>query len=129
MSTAAPASSGVDRLLAQARQALDRVVPEDLAAEMRAGALVVDTRSAEQRDRDGELPGAVVVERNLLEWRLDPSSPHHIPEADDPGRRVIVVCNEGFASSLAADSLRRLGLRRATDLVGGYQAWKDLARR
>jgi rhodanese-related sulfurtransferase len=94
---------------------------------MAAGALVVDTRPGEQRERDGELPGAVVIDRNVLEWRLDPTSPHHIPEVDDRDRRVIVVCSEGYASSLAADTLRRLGLRRATDLCGGFQAWKAIS--
>lgn len=116
----------IDALLAEARTGLDRVAPADLAAEMAAGALVVDTRPADQRDRDGQLPGAVVVDRNVLEWRLDPTSPHRIPEADDLNRRVIVVCNEGFSSSLAAAMLRRLGLHRATDLAGGYQAWRPL---
>jgi rhodanese-related sulfurtransferase len=116
----------IDALLAEARAGLDRVAPADLAAEMAAGALVVDTRPADQRHRDGDLPGAVVVDRNVLEWRLDPTSPHHISEADDPDLRVIVVCNEGFSSSLAAATLRRLGLRRATDLAGGYQAWRPL---
>jgi len=116
----------IDALLAEARADLDRVRPDDLAAEMTAGALVVDTRPSEQRHRDGVLPGALVIDRNVLEWRLDPTSPHRIREADDPDRRVIVVCNEGYSSSLAAASLRRLGLRRATDLVGGYQAWRAL---
>jgi rhodanese-related sulfurtransferase len=118
----------VAQLLAGARAGLDRVAPEDLGAEMRAGALVVDTRSAAQRQRDGELPGAVVIERNVLEWRLDPTSPDRIPEAGDAGRRVIVVCDEGYASSLAARSLRDLGLHRATDLDGGFQAWKAATR-
>ena len=90
---------------------------------MAAGALVVDTRPVAQRERDGELPGAVVVDRNVLEWRLDPTSPDRIPEATDVGRRVIVVCNEGYSSSLAAATLQQLGLHRATDLAGGYQAW------
>ena len=115
--------SRIDDLLADARADLDRVAPADLAAEMAAGALVVDTRPEEQRRRDGELPGAVVIDRNVLEWRLDPTSPHHIPDACDADRRVVVVCNEGFSSSLAAATLRRLGMRRATDLAGGYQAW------
>ena len=115
-------SSAIDALLIAARADLDRVQPRDLATEIAAGALVVDTRPVEQRQRDGELPGAVVIDRNVLEWRLDPSSPHHIPEINDAGQRVIVVCNEGYSSSLAAATLRRLGLYRATDLVGGYQA-------
>jgi len=115
--------SAIDRILSDARAGLDRVDVRDLAAEMAAGALVVDTRPVEQRERDGELPGAVVVDRNVLEWRLDPTSRDRIPEATDVGRRVIVVCNEGYSSSLAAATLQQLGLQRATDLVGGYQAW------
>jgi rhodanese-related sulfurtransferase len=116
----------VDRLLEDARRGLDRVEPEDLAAEVEAGALVVDIRPSETRVPEGELPGALVVDRNVLEWRLDPTGEHRLPEADDPDRRVILVCNEGFASSLAAETLRRIGLSRATDLVGGYRAWRQL---
>ena len=115
-------SSAVDALLMAARADLDRVQPRDLATEIAAGALVVDTRPMEQRQRDGELAGAVVIDRNVLEWRLDPSSPHHIPEISEAGQRVIVVCDEGYSSSLAAATLRKLGLYQATDLVGGYQA-------
>lgn len=89
---------------------------------MDAGALIVDTRPIDQRERDGELEGAVVIDRNVLEWRLDPSSPWRIPEAVDYDRRVIVVCNEGFSSSLAAATLQSVGLHRATDLAGGFQA-------
>jgi rhodanese-related sulfurtransferase len=114
----------IDGYLARARSRLDRVRPEDLAAEMAAGALVVDTRPVEQRLRDGELPGAVVVDRNVLEWRLDPTSRHRLPEAGDPDRRVILVCNEGYSSSLAAATLQELGLHRATDLIGGFTAWR-----
>ena len=117
--------SAIDALLARAREGLRRVEVSELAAEVAAGALVVDTRPVEQRQRDGELPGAVVIDRNVLEWRLDPTSPYRIPEATDADRRVIVVCNEGYSSSLAAAVLRRLGLHRATDLVGGYQAWRE----
>jgi rhodanese-related sulfurtransferase len=116
-------TAAIDRLLAQARAGLDRVDASELAAEIEAGALVVDTRPVEQRLRDGALPGAVVIDRNVLEWRLDPTSPHRLPEAADPRRRIIVVCNEGFSSSLAADTLRRLGRVRATDLVDGFQGW------
>lgn len=119
-------SSRIDRLLAETRQDLDRVEPRDLAAEVAAGALVVDIRPVENRGPEGEMPGALVVDRNVLEWRLDPTSPDRIPEADDPDRRVILFCNEGYASSLAAQTLRRIGLRRATDLVGGYRAWRQL---
>ena len=116
--------SAIDVLLAAARADLIRVQPAELAAEMSAGALVVDIRPLEQRRHDGDLPGAVVIDRNVLEWRLDPSSPHHIPEARDGACRVIVVCNEGFSSSLAAATLRQLGLPDATDLVGGFQLWR-----
>ena len=117
----------VDDLLVQARAGLDRVAATELAGEVAAGALVVDIRPIAQRDAHGELPGAIVIDRNVLEWRLDPSSPHSIPEASDVERRIIVVCNEGYASSLAAATLQRLGLARATDLAGGYQALLEMA--
>jgi rhodanese-related sulfurtransferase len=113
----------IDALLERARSGLDRVEPTDLAREMADGAIVVDTRPVEQRARDGELPGAIVVDRNVLEWRLDPTSPDRLPGAVDGHVRFIIVCNEGYSSSLAAATLRELGLRRATDLVGGFQAW------
>lgn len=118
--------SAVEDLLARARSGLDRVAPEDLAAEVAAGALVVDIRPVEQRDRDGAMPGAVVVDRNVLEWRLDPTSQHRLPEATGPDLRVVVVCHEGYSSSLAAATLQELGLRRATDLAGGFEAWRGL---
>src|SRR5437588_12473878 len=115
----------VDDLLARARERLPgRVQPMELDELMSAGALVVDTRSEAQRRRDGELPGAVVVERNVLEWRLDPASAYRLPDAGDYERTIVVVCDEGYASSLAAASLQDLGLVNATDLEGGYQAWK-----
>jgi rhodanese-related sulfurtransferase len=104
------------------------VPAERLADELADGALVVDTRPIEQRRRDGELPGAVVIDRNVLEWRLDPTSDHHIPQASDHDVRVVVVCNEGYSSSLVAAGLQDLGLHRATDLIGGYQAWLALNR-
>jgi rhodanese-related sulfurtransferase len=119
--------SAVDELLARARVGLDRVEAEDLPAEVAAGAVVIDIRPIEQRTRDGELAGAVVVDRNVLEWRLDPTSPHRLPIADDADVRYIVVCNEGYSSSLAAATLRQLGLARATDLVGGFQALAALS--
>ena len=118
--------SRIDELLGEARRGLDRVDPANLSEEMAAGALVIDTRPVDQRTGDGELPGAIVIDRNVLEWRLDPTSPHRIPEATDPDRRIIVVCNEGYSSSLAAATLRQLGLHRATDLIGGFQAWRRL---
>jgi rhodanese-related sulfurtransferase len=111
----------IDELLNRARAGLDRVAVEQLDAEMKAGALVVDMRPVEQRRADGDLPGALIIDRNVLEWRLDPASSHKIPETSYD-RRVILVCNEGYATSLAAATLRELGLD-ATDLDGGFQAW------
>ena len=112
----------IEQVLAEARQHLHRVEPDDLAAAVSDGALVVDLRPATDRIADGELPGAVVVERIHLEWRLDPTSPDRLPEVV-PGQRVVLVCNEGYASSLAAVALHDLGITGATDLVGGYRAW------
>ncbi|MER5468506.1 rhodanese-like domain-containing protein [Streptomyces sp. NPDC002685] len=124
MSTPPPV--GIDALLEQVRAGLDRVEAEEAFEAVRAGeALLVDTRYAALRERDGLIPGALVVERNELEWRLDPTGSHRVTEATSHDLRVVVFCNEGYASSLAAASLRRLGLHRATDLVGGFQAWKQ----
>ncbi len=111
----------IDDLLNAARAGLERIAPEELEAQIQAGALLVDIRPVEQRKRDGVLPGALVIDRNVLEWRLDPASEHRVPEASYE-RQVILVCNEGYATSLAAATLRELGLD-ATDLAGGYQAW------
>lgn len=116
---------GIDELLERVREGLDRVGPREAYEAARAGdALLVDIRYAALRDRDGLIPGAVVVERNELEWRLDPRGSHRLPEATGHDLRVVVVCNEGYASSLAAASLHQLGLHRATDLTGGFQAWR-----
>ena len=115
-------SSAVDALLHEARSWLERVDVVDLGAEIDAESLVVDIRPVEQRLRDGELAGAIIIDRNVLEWRLDPGCPDRIPQSTGPTRRVIVVCNEGYSSSLAAATLQRLGLNRATDLEGGFQA-------
>ncbi len=115
-------SRSIDQILADARARIERVEPGDLPAEQAAGALVVDTRPREQRERDGDIPGAVCIDRNVLEWRLDPASPDRI-DGTGYDRRIIVVCNEGYSSSLAAATLRELGLRHAADLVGGFQAW------
>jgi rhodanese-related sulfurtransferase len=116
----------IDDLLAEARARLARVSAAELETELAAGALLVDTRPVEQRVADGEIPGAIVIDRNVLEWRLDPASEHRI-EGANYGRRVILFCDEGFSSSLAAATLRDLGLD-ATDLIGGYQAWIALHR-
>jgi rhodanese-related sulfurtransferase len=113
----------IEEILAAARARLDRVEPEDLEHERAAGALIVDIRPVEQRTRDGVLPGAILIDRNVLEWRLDPACEHHIAEVADYDARIVIVCNEGYQSSLAAALLHDIGLRRATDLIGGYQAW------
>ena len=114
--------SAIDALLAQARAVLDRVEPERLVDELAAGAVLIDIRPVEQRQRDGELTGAIIIDRNVLEWRLDPTSPDRLPVASSADIRYILVCNQGYSSSLAAATLRDLGLSRATDLVGGFQA-------
>ncbi|MEU9780018.1 rhodanese-like domain-containing protein [Streptomyces phaeochromogenes] len=116
---------GIDELLEGVREGLDRVEADAAHEAARAGeALLVDIRYAALRERDGLIPGALVVERNELEWRLDPQGSHRAPAATSHGLHVVIVCNEGYASSLAAASLRQLGLYRATDLVGGFQAWR-----
>ncbi|WRZ25820.1 rhodanese-like domain-containing protein [Streptomyces sp. NBC_00243] len=125
MAVTAQRPVGVDELLDRVREGLDRVEAKEAYDAGQAGeALLVDIRYAALRERDGLIPGALVVERNELEWRLDPQGSHRTPEATSHDLRVVVMCNEGYASSLAAVSLRQLGLHRATDLVGGFQAWK-----
>jgi rhodanese-related sulfurtransferase len=113
----------IDELLEQVRRRIDRISPEEAAARLGAGALLIDTRPWEQRTRDGEVPGAVLVDRNVLEWRLDPASPYRIPEVTGYDVEVVVLCNQGYSSSLVADTLRSLGLHRAVDVVGGFEAW------
>lgn len=113
--------SGVDALLDDARSRLDRLDPDEAWVAVRAGARLVDIRPRGQRRREGEIPGAVIIERNHLEWRLHPDSPARI-EAAEPGQRWIVVCSEGYTSSLAADALNSIGVP-ATDVVGGFVAW------
>ncbi|CAM5684635.1 MULTISPECIES: rhodanese-like domain-containing protein [Streptomyces] len=116
---------GIDELLERVRAGYQRVGAREAHEAARSGdALLVDIRYAALRDRDGLIPGAVVVERNELEWRLDPQGSHRLPEATGHDLRIVVICNEGYASSLAAASLHQLGLHRATDLVGGFQAWR-----
>jgi rhodanese-related sulfurtransferase len=114
---------GVDALLARARAGVRRLDPHETRAAVAEGALLVDTRTDCQRSEQGELPGALVIDRTVLEWRLDPSSPHRIPEATGYDVAVVVVCRQGYSSSLAAASLRAVGLHRATDMVGGMEAW------
>ncbi|MEU8123935.1 rhodanese-like domain-containing protein [Spirillospora sp. NPDC049024] len=114
----------IDEILAAARDRLARVRPDQAHAEARDGALLVDIRPAAQRAEEGEIPGALIVERNVLEWRLDPASDARLPQATGHDVRVIVFCSEGYTSSLAAASLHELGLTRATDIVGGFKAWR-----
>ncbi|MEU0534660.1 rhodanese-like domain-containing protein [Amycolatopsis tolypomycina] len=114
--------SAVDSLLAAARSSLVRVGPARARELQEAGALVVDIRPLANRAAEGEIPGAVIVERIHLEWRLAPDSEWRLPSVG-PDSTVIVVCNEGYSSSLAAADLQRLGLPRATDLEGGFRAW------
>jgi rhodanese-related sulfurtransferase len=115
---------GVEDLLADARAEMKRLDPESAHRAVDAGATLVDIRPIEQRREEGEIPGAVVIGRNVLEWRLDPRSDARIVELAHYDSLIIVFCSEGYASSLAADSLRHLGLKRATDLEGGFRAWK-----
>jgi rhodanese-related sulfurtransferase len=117
-------SPTIDELLAKARQGFVRVEAVQAAAELIQGALLVDTRPADQRADGGEIPGATVIDRNVLEWRLDPASPSRIAAATGYDVRVIVICNEGYSSSLVAATLKELGLVNATDVIGGFQAWR-----
>jgi rhodanese-related sulfurtransferase len=114
---------GIDAVLAECRAGVARLSPAEVVAAWSRGALVVDTRTEAQRRRQGELPGAVVIDRTVLEWRLDPAGVDRIPEATGYDLEVIVVCRQGYSSSLAAASLRAVGLHRATDLEGGVEAW------
>ena len=118
-----PAPRSVDDLLWEARSGLDRLSPARAAAALRRGALLVDIRPHAQRTAEGEIPGALVLERNVLEWRLDPQSSARVPEASYD-LEVVVVCSEGYTSSLAAAALQLLGIARATDLDGGFVAWR-----
>jgi len=115
----------LDRLLIRARTRLARLQPQQAWEAVRNGAILVDIRPEFQRRADGEIPGAIVVERNHLEWRLHPASADRIPEAADVDVHWIVICDEGYASSLAAATLKLIGLHRAADVVGGFQAWRQ----
>jgi rhodanese-related sulfurtransferase len=115
--------SGADRILERARAGLRRLTPAEALAAQAAGALLVDTRTETQRRHQGELPGALVVDRTVLEWRLDPEGPWRVPELAGRDQVVVVVCSQGFSSSLAAASLQAVGLPHATDMVGGVEAW------
>lgn len=116
-------ASRVDELLDRARSAYRRVSPEEASRIWARGGLLVDTRPAAQRAEFGEIPGAIVIERNVLEWRLDHTSPDRHEKVTGPEQEIVVFCQAGYASSLAVGSLRQLGLSSVTDLVGGYEAW------
>ena len=114
----------IEQLLAEARSGLERMSPAEAHDAMLAGdAVVVDIREEDKRVRDGRVPGAIEVDRNVLEWRCAPDSDWRDERISDPSRPVVLLCNEGYQSSLAAANLRRLGLERATDIDGGFQAW------
>jgi rhodanese-related sulfurtransferase len=121
--TAPPGARPISQVLEQARSRLDRLGPAQAWAAMQAGALLVDIRPQAQRAAEGQVPGALVIERNVLEWRLDPASDARLPVAGSYDLHVIVMCSAGYTSSLAAASLQDLGLSAATDLDGGFQAW------
>jgi rhodanese-related sulfurtransferase len=120
-----PARRSIDQVLADARARLDRLTPAQALAARDAGAVVVDIRPAAQRAEEGEPEGVLVVERNVLEWRFDPASEAALPIAGYD-LQVIVLCQEGYTSSLAAAALQELGIRRATDVIGGWAAWREL---
>jgi rhodanese-related sulfurtransferase len=116
--------STVEELLAKARSQLIRVDPGEALRAIESGAVLVDIRSESQRSEDGLIPDSHFVPRNVLEWRLDPACPHATPGLADGARAVILICDEGYQSSLAAATLRRFGVD-ATDVIGGFKAWRD----
>ncbi|RRO12589.1 rhodanese-like domain-containing protein [Saccharopolyspora rhizosphaerae] len=115
---------GIEHLLAESREKLDRVSPQQAFEIQRDGGLIIDIRPESDRLTHGAIPGALTVERIVLEWRLDPAGSHRL-DGLHPQRPVVLVCNEGYASSLAAAQAQELGLARATDLAGGFRAWKE----
>lgn len=121
---APPGSCSIDEMLAAARSGLRRLSPAEAHDALGSGAVLVDIRPAAQRAAEGEVPGALIVERNVLEWRFDPRGDARLPIADGYGLQVVVLCSEGYTSSLAAAALQELGLHRATDVEGGFVAWR-----
>lgn len=116
--------AAIDELVHRARQRFKRLTAPEAQAARSRGALLVDTRTSAQRGSGGSIPGALVIDRSVLEWRLDPTSPTHVPEAANTEIHVILICQEGYSSSLAAASLLDLGLVNATDVIGGFEAWR-----
>ncbi len=115
----------IDQLLEEARAQLERVDPQAARDAVRSGATLIDIRSESQIAADGIVPSALVIPRNVLEWRLDPASDHRHPQAPGLDDHVILMCDAGYQSSLAAATLKQLGFTRATDLDGGFQAWRE----
>ena len=115
----------IGELLQAAQQRLDRLQPRDALEESRHGALIVDTRCQEARVETGVIPGSLHVPLSVLYWRVDPSSGYADTRLSDPSRRIILFCADGYSSSLAAESLRALGLARTSDVIGGFQAWAE----
>jgi rhodanese-related sulfurtransferase len=123
VSLPAAGARSIEQILAAARERLTRLAPAEALAAVSDGAVLVDIRPASQRAVDGEIPGSWIIERNHLEWRLDPASSARLPWVTGYQHRIIVFCQEGYTSSLAAAALLDLGLSRSTDLIGGYAAW------
>jgi rhodanese-related sulfurtransferase len=114
----------LEELLSQARGRLRRLDAGEALRAMQQGATLVDIRSDRQREKDGAVPGAMKIARNVLEWRCAPTSAWRDPKLSDPGGTLILMCDEGYQSSLAAATLQELGLHHATDVIGGFQAWR-----
>lgn len=127
VATASPDADGrsIEEILEAARRRLNRISPAAALVAMHDGAVLVDIRPQAQREDEGAVPGALIIERNVLEWRFDPRCPARLPQATGYDLRVIVMCSQGYTSSLAAASLQDLGLRNATDLDGGFVAWAN----
>jgi rhodanese-related sulfurtransferase len=118
-----PGARTIEEILADARARLVRLTPQDAFRELSGAGVLVDIRPAAQRADEGEIPGSAIIERNHLEWRLDPASDARLPWVTGYDHRVIVICQEGYTSSLAAAALHDLGLHQATDVIGGFRAW------
>ena len=114
----------VDELLRDARARLDRLGPRQALAATRRGGLIVDIRSEAQRVEQGLVPGSWFVPRNVLEWRADPACAHHDPHLVTVAGPLVLMCAQGFQSSLAAATLQEMGIHRATDVIGGFEAWE-----
>jgi rhodanese-related sulfurtransferase len=119
-----PGARSIEQILTAARARLVRLTPHEAYREVSGGGVLIDIRPAAQRADDGEIPGSAVIERNHLEWRLDPASDARLPWVTGYDHRIIVFCHQGYTSSLAAAALHDLGLHRATDLIGGFSGWK-----